>query len=155
PLELGALGGMAIKSFDVGDTHACVIAAADDSVHCAGPPPPDNRLVPPDGLRAREVFLGRNASCAIERDSRLVKCWGSPDFAQAMNPEGPYIQGAGGPNHVCAIQQPVEGEAGLLYCQGRGAFGTPDGEATPIPASPVDGEHLYTAVAAGGDTAVG
>src|SRR5262249_14928824 len=39
PPELGALSGMAISTFDVGDDHACVVAAADDSVHCAGPLP--------------------------------------------------------------------------------------------------------------------
>src|SRR5262249_55890104 len=120
PPELGALSGMAISTFDVGDDHACVGAAADDSGHCAGPlPAPDGRLVPPDGLRAREVFLGRNASCAIERDSRRVKCWGSPAFGQAANLDGTHIQGAGGPNHICTIQQPAEGKAGPLYCQGR------------------------------------
>ena len=53
-------------------------------------------------------------------------------------------------------RQPAEGEAGgPLYCQGRGAFGTADGEATPIPPDPVDGERLYSAVTAGGDALVG
>ena len=155
PAELAALGSIPISTFDVGDDHACVVAAADGSVHCAGPPPPDGRLEPPDGLRAREVFLGRNASCAIERDTSLVKCWGSPDFGQAANLDGTHLQGAGGPNHICTVEQPAEGEAGPLYCQGRGAFGTPDGEATPIPPDPVDGERFYTAVTAGGVDPVG
>src|SRR5262249_25129696 len=64
-------------------------------------------------------------------------------------------EGGGGANQMRTTQQPAEGKAGPLYCQGRGASGTPDGEATPIPPSPVDGERLYTAVTAGGDTMVG
>ena len=96
---------------------ACVVAAADASVHCAGPLPPDGRLEPPDGLRASQLFLGRNASCAIERDSSLVKCWGSQEFGQAANLDGTHIQGAGGPNHICTIQQRIEGEASLRLFQ--------------------------------------
>lgn len=122
-LEVSAVQKSFSASLSSGFYHSCALSS-DGAVNCWGDVPAGK----PDGLVASAVAAGKYHTCAIEKSTQAVKCWGAgsslasieqyPNFGQALPPEGLKATAivAGG-YHTCAIS-----DVGSVVCWGAGKY---------------------------------
>ena len=102
----------AIDSISLGEFTTCMLTDAGD-VRCFG----RNILgegVPPDGIRADNVILGKQHACIISHygewgknpavTTTNVVCWGDDQYGQSTPPEGAFVAVAAGSASTCGVK---------------------------------------------------
>ena len=105
------------RGVDVGDSHACAIKNADNTVTCWGDIRDDERI--PDDFGAVANFsVGGYHACAVMEADSTVRCWGWGDYQQAQPPSGVFHSVASGRVHTCGLRQD-----GQVQCWGYNDYG--------------------------------